>query len=128
MQSPQEFMESFLREHAELLQTQFRQSVPFYEKHYDETFLKRYHKFHASEGQNPEALVTVDVSGESATAITTKTLWESEQRYRYHLAQSGQSWRISKVDWRCHLCHGSGRFGEAVCDSCHGEGWQDGNS
>ena len=126
MQSPQEFMQCYLREHAELLLTQFQQSVPFYEKHYGEAFLKRYHKFHASEGKNPEALVAVDIAGDSATAITTKTLWESEQRHRYHLSLSGGCWRITRVDWRCHLCQGTGRFGDVVCDSCHGEGWQNG--
>jgi len=126
MHSPQEFMQSYLREHAELLHTQFRQSLPFYEKHYGEAFMRHYHKFHASETQNREALVSVDVSGESAIAITTKTLWESEQRCRYHLVSSKESWRITRIDWRCHLCNGSGRFGDAVCDSCHGEGWQNG--
>jgi hypothetical protein len=126
MQTAHEFMDCFLREQADWLQNQFRQGVPFHEKYYSQSFLDRYHQFHAFETQNPEALVTLDVSGESAMAITKKTLSGSEQRYRYHLVLSGQSWRIRNVGWRCHLCQGTGRFGGAVCDSCNGEGWQDG--
>jgi hypothetical protein len=126
MQSPQEFMESYLREGAELSKMQFRQSLPFHEKHYSEIFLKAYYEFHASESQNPEALVSVEVAGESATAITNKSLWESKERNRYHLVFSGQSWKISGVDWTCYVCKGTGRDGEAVCEFCHGEGWQPG--
>jgi hypothetical protein len=128
MQSPEEFIKCYLREHAELLRAHLHQSTPFHEKYYDEAFLKRYREFHTFESANPESLVSVENSGDTATAITSKILWGTEQGSRYHLTLSEERWRIMKVERRCHYCQGSGNLFGKVCDGCNGTGWWSGGA
>ena len=120
-------MDAYLREHADLLQALFQKSVAVYERYFGQTFLDSFKKFHDWERRNPEALLSVDVSGESATAITrTSSLALPEGRSRYLLTVSGETWRISRMDSMCYVCEGSGQVAGCVCGVCSGEGWMKG--
>ena len=123
MQRANQFLERFLQEQAELQETWYRQGVPFYEKYFGEAWLEQQRRFLTHERQNPETLVNVEESGDSATAITTHTTGTLKRRTRYHLARSRDGWKIETMDFSCLVCDGTGKFGGKVCDSCSGDGW-----
>jgi hypothetical protein len=125
MESAQDFMESYLREHAQLSETYQRLSRPIDEKFLAPDYLKLYLDRRARRQQNPEKLLSVDSSHEIAKVITTAPSAGMPRQYRYHLRRSAASWQIHEIEWECLLCHGSGRRGESRCDICEGTGWRD---
>ena len=125
MQSPQDFMQSFLREKGDMNQVNYQRSVVLHRKFFSEEYVKSMQDWHAEREKNPEAVVSAEVSGTSAKVITSEIFAERQLRHRYLLQHSGSDWRIYGKEWECFACHGTGRKGTVDCPICGGVGWKD---
>jgi hypothetical protein len=124
MMTPQQFIESYLHEKAEVYARANTQLEPLYKRYFDGPMLQRYGDFLLSDRQ-----VVDEVSQSSASAmVITHMRFKSADlrlRWRYHLSAVGENWKIIRKDRQCVVCHGSGRLGTTACSKCAGEGWHD---
>jgi hypothetical protein len=125
MESPTQFMESFLRAQTEVsvASRELHRSLEarFFEPEYQALYSAR----RAARQNSPERILEVEDSGSVAKVITSGRLGGTPKRYRYHLRRSATTWMICEWEWECVLCDGSGRLSGSACDMCHGTGWKD---
>jgi hypothetical protein len=88
-QSAQEFIEHYLRSKAELQRSHFQLHKVLYEKYFGENLLNYYLDWERQRREKPERLISVEVSDNSAKAITIEHFGERQHR-------------------PCHLCNGVG--------------------
>jgi hypothetical protein len=128
-QTAQEFMESYLREKAELMKTDNKMRGAFEEKFYSEAIMKYiYPSRERTLEMNRDMLLAVAVDGDEAKAVTTKPPVGSDEiqpMQRYHLRRAGKRWRIFCTESTCMNCNGSGRIPKGSCAICGGTGWKD---
>ena|SRR5947209_4272778 len=124
MTTPQQFVESFLQEKAAAHAGANVRLVPVYAKYFGEPLSKHAREFLLRD-KVETAFEDVKQSGGLATAITREHFRSGDIRTRYHLAAVGESWKISRIDRECFLCHGTGKLGEMVCRKCGGARWYD---
>jgi len=113
MESPQQFMELFLREEAQLDQAERQLYHAFHERFYANDYLALLQR-----------IVSIEDLGDSAKVVT-KGPYVIPKHSRYHLRRTGTSWRISGLEWECLGCDGSGRRRGKPCEECRGIGWRD---
>jgi hypothetical protein len=123
MQTPQEFVQSVLRERAELDRINQERSMVHFEKFYAGEYVKSLRDLDAE--CQPETIAGVEVSNTTARVFTVCTVFKQEQRHRYLLRLSGSDWQIYAKEQACVFCHGSGRNGKIDCFLCGGAGWRD---
>jgi hypothetical protein len=118
MQSPQEFIESFLREKADMDQVNSQRSIVLNQKFFAEEYVRSLKEWYAK--LEPEILANVEVSDTSAKVITVQTCDERQLRSRYLLRLSGSDWQIYGKEWECIICHVTGQKGTSNCHFCGG--------
>jgi hypothetical protein len=80
----------------------------------------------AREMANYEAESVLGVTTQVDSAeVTTTGAFGGHFRARYHLQRSSDDWLISRVQFECSLCHGTGKrkHGSGDCSFCGGHGW-----
>jgi hypothetical protein len=125
MESPTQFMESFLRAQTEA-STASRElyrslEARFFAPGYQAPCSAR----RAAKRDSPERILCVEDIGSVAKIITSGPPSGIPKRYRYHLRQSATTWQICEREWECLICSGSGQQSDNPCDTCHGTGWKD---
>lgn len=124
MTTPQQFLESFLREKVAAYAEANVRLAPIYTKYSGEPLLE-----HAGDFLLPasvrEVIENVKQSAASAILITREHFRIADLRMRYHLAAVGDGWWIVRIDRDCFICRDTGRRGRTVCQICGGEGWYD---
>jgi hypothetical protein len=123
MQSPHDFIQSYLCEKKDLERLSCQHGMVLHQKFYAEEYSKSLQDWHAARDKNPESIVSAEVSDTSAKVITIEPLGRNKQRYRYLLRLSGLDWKIYGREWECFVCHGTGREGKVECHLCGGVGW-----
>jgi len=122
-------MDSYLQEKARIEETHRRLHrrlhEPFEKRFLAADYLKLYVERRQHREENPETFVSLELSGNTAKAITTGRASGYPKRYRYHLQKSLVGWRITEIEWECVLCGGTGTLSDRVCPSCTGAGWRD---
>ena len=122
MITPQQFLEAFFREKVSIYAEANLQLAPVYARYFGDPVSKRIHDFLLID--HVKAVVEeVKQSNDSAVAITSEGWGKTSIRTRYHLAPSGESWKIIGIDRQCLQCLMSGPSQE--CQKCGGEGWYD---
>jgi hypothetical protein len=122
MTTPQQFLESFLREKAAAYTDTRARLTPVYAKYFGEPLLHHAHQFMPVD--TVRAVVEdVRQSGGTASAVTRERVRSADLRNRYRLAADGESWRIVGIDRECLFCRGTGRSDGSRCQKCGGEGW-----
>ncbi len=124
MTTPQQFVESFLREKAAAYTEARARLAPVYTKYFGEPLLQRAERFMP---RDTVRAVVEDVmqSDSIASAVTREQFGSADLRTRYRLAAAGESWKIIGIDRECFLCRGTGQSGGLRCQKCDGEGWYD---
>jgi DnaJ-class molecular chaperone len=125
MQTAEEFMQSYLRDKAEMQQFQHEKIKEFHRKYFGESYIKYLSDWQDAKKHNPEIFVSIELSRLSAKAITSEPLGNTQQRYCYDLVVSGQGWKIERKTWECFACRGIGRGDRNICNVCNGKGWTD---
>jgi hypothetical protein len=124
MQTPEEFMRDYLREHIEDEKRELASREPFRKRFFtDECF------FDSRSGTlrmwESEVLLSVSRSDTGATAITKYEMRTHTHKHRYHLLQGDRGWLIQCVDMGCPFCNE--KVQNSSCRFCHGTGWRSGN-
>jgi hypothetical protein len=125
LSSVQDFIQSYLREQADLSQAHRRLARPFQERFYAPDYLGVLFGFRDMMDQNPERFVSAEISEGVPKAITTHSLEGRDRRYRYHLLKSTSGWQITSKEWECFVCRGTGLKSGNKCHVCDGAGWKD---
>lgn len=125
MADARDFMEFYLRGKAELEIVQRRLAEDFERRLLAPDYLRLYADRRNHAAENPEAVISVEQSGNAARVITTGRSGGTPRRYRYHLRVTGDAWQIHEIQWECFLCHGTGARGDGMCQLCGGRGWKD---
>lgn len=124
MTTPQQFLESFLKERAAAYSIANARLVPLYAGYFGEPLSQ--HTKDLLLRENLELVEDVKHSGDSAVIVTREHFELRDLQKRYHLAAVRQEWKIVRIDWECFLCRGSGRARSGTaCRICRGEGWYD---
>ena len=125
MATPQETVESFLREKAAMAAESNTRLAPVHAKYFGEPLLKHARDFLAID--KVEAMVAeVSQSLDTATVITREQRARNTAlRKRYRLSLEGRDWKIISIEWECFVCNGTGASGQMACHWCGGEGWWD---
>ena len=124
MTPPQEFLEAFLREKAEVYAEANTRLEPLLAKYFGEPLAQRTQGFLLSDRQ---VVDEVSQSGSSAKVTTRAHFRTADLRQRFHLAAVGETWKIVRIDRPCFYCRGTGKQGNEVCGKCEGDGWCDSN-
>jgi hypothetical protein len=117
MNTPQHFIETFLQEKATIYGDANLRLEPVYRKYFGEPLLQRLDGFLLRDRQ------VVDYgkqSSASTVVITRAHLKTADIRTRYHLAATGETWKIVRIDRECYICRGTGRSGDLACQKCGG--------
>jgi hypothetical protein len=122
--SPQQFVEWFISEQKQLGAAVQQLRRPFEERFFDTEYSALHAKFRAAREEYSERILETDKSGDTARVITSGP-GGVRGRFRYHLQRSGETWRISEVEWECFACRGTGTRGDKTCEVCGGAGWKD---
>ena len=122
MTTPQQFLESFLREKTAIYAEANTRLSPVYMNYLGEPLSQHTAEFLL---QDKPEITFDDVSQNADSAVvTTRQHFRSRDiRRRYHLAALGENWKIVRIDWECFCCNGTGRSGDSRCQKCNGEGW-----
>src|ERR1700744_1811760 len=124
-QTAQEFMESYLREKADLIKSDNRNRWAFEEKFYSEEIMKHsYSSWKQQEELLPEVLSVVTDCGDVVKVVTTMPALRNSMT-RYHLRIAGERSQICCTEFVCIDCGGSGQTAKGVCSRCGGTGWID---
>ena len=122
MTTPQQFLESFLREKAAAYSDARTRLSPVYAKYFGEPLAQHAERFMPKD--TVRAIVEdVRHSNGSASAVTRERFASADIRTRYRLTAVGESWKIIGIDRECFLCRGTGQSGGSRCQKCDGEGW-----
>lgn len=125
-QTAQEFMDSYLREKAELMKLDHRVRGAFEEKFYSEEIMKHsYYSREKNEELNREMLSEIAVDGDVAKVVTTMPAVGRKATQRYHLRMAGERWQICCSESPCIHCNGPGQIAKGFCSRCGGTGWKD---
>ena len=127
MSTPQQFLESFLHEKLAIYADANVRLAPMFARYFGEPLLDRAGDFLLLARMRE----VIDDVAESAGSALVVTSIQSERfagasiRARYHLAATGETWKITRIDRQCVYCRGTGQSGQAPCQQCGGEGWND---
>jgi hypothetical protein len=124
MPSPQQFLESFLRDTTAAWAVARPHLSAVYSKYFGGPLS------HQAERFMPNAAVRAEVeevtqSDGVASVVTREHFTAADIRTRYRLAPSGESWRIVGIDRECLVCRGTGQSCASRCRMCDGMGWRD---
>jgi DnaJ-class molecular chaperone len=122
MTPPQEFLEAFFREKAEVYADANTRLEPLLVRYFGEPLSQRTQGFLLSDRQVVDEVFR---SGSSAKVTTRARYPTADLRQRFHLTAVGESWKIVRIDRQCFYCQGTGRQRNEVCRQCRGEGWCD---
>src|SRR4051812_20598487 len=122
MTTPQQFIESFLREKSAAYVDTRTRLTPVYAKYFGEPLSQHAERFMPRDTLRA-IIEDVRQSDGVASAVTREHFRSGDLRTRYRLAASGESWKIIDIDRECFLCHGTGRSDGSRCEKCDGEGW-----
>jgi hypothetical protein len=124
MKSVQDFLSEYFRLRTESHKVSCASFVPVIERF----FAQGYDPFNPklSIARSAAEKVLAVSASEGFTEVTTSGFTDGQWRARYRLIASGDTWRISSVEWECGVCHGSGRSknGSHECKLCKGKGWK----
>jgi hypothetical protein len=125
MTTPQQFLESFLKEKAAAYTVANKGLEPLYSKSFGEPLLRHARDF-LLRNRAEHVFEDVKQSDDSAVIVTREHFELRDLRIRYHLVANAEEWKIVRIDWECFLCRGTGhsRAG-TICRKCAGEGWYD---
>ena len=124
MTTPQQFVESFLREKAAAYSDTRTRLAPVYAKYFGEPLSR--HAEHFMPRDTVRAVVEdVRQSDGVASAVAREHFRSADLRTRYRLRAAGESWKVIGIDRECFLCGGTGQSGCSRCQKCDGEGWYD---
>ena len=122
MTTPQQFLESFLREKAAAYTETRARLTPVYTKYFGEPLLQHAQQFMPAD--TVRAVVEdVRQSDGIASAVTRERGRNADLRTRYRLAANGESWRIVGIGHECFPCRGTGQSDGSRCQKCEGEGY-----
>jgi hypothetical protein len=124
MKSPQEVLESFLREKAEIFADADKRLAPLHAKYFGQPLLPNASDFLLRDTAQA-VFEDVAVSEGLAKITTLERIKTHDLRMRYHLAKSGATWKIVRIDRECFYCQRTGKRSGAQCSVCGGEGWFD---
>ena len=121
MTTPQQFIESFLREKAAAYADMRTRLAPVYAKYFGEPLSQHAERFMP---RDTVRAVVEDVrrSDGVASAVAREHLRSADLRTRYRLAAAGESWKIIGIDRECFLCRGTGESGGSRWQKCDGKG------
>jgi len=126
MESPQHFIELFLRERTRIDEAIEQMGDRLYTPFNDRFYAVEYRKFCEERRTRiiPEAVLSVEETEGEAKVVTNGPA-EHPKRIRYLLQRKGTTWRITGLEWDCGICDGSGKRLDKVCQHCLGTGWRD---
>jgi hypothetical protein len=122
--TPQQFIESFLREKAGAYSETHAQLAPVLAKYFGEPLFQHAEDFMPS-GTARAIIADVRQSEGASSAVVREHFRSADLRTRYRLAADGETWKIIGIDRECFLCGGTGQSGGSSCQKCGGEGWYD---
>ena len=124
MITPQQFLESFLREKAASYTETRARLTSVYARYFGEPLLQ--HADYFMPKDTVRAVVEdVRQSDGVVSAVTREHILRADIRTRYHLSAVGESWKIIGIDRECIMCRGTGQSNGARCQHCDGEGWHE---
>jgi hypothetical protein len=124
MNTPQQFLETFLQAKASVYADANVHLSPVYAKFFGEPLSQRARDFMLPD-RVEDVIEDVKQSAGSVRAITRRHFKTADISKRYHLAPDGKTWKIVRIDRECFWCHGTGQSGSSRCQKCDGEGWHD---
>jgi hypothetical protein len=123
METAQEFIERYLREKSEIFQASRQRSEDLHQKFFGEDYLKIIQDWQDTHRHGPESFEIADASDTSAKITTIKVFNNKQERVRYYLKFSAETWKITNQERECFLCNGAGGKNKAACKLCNGNGW-----
>src|SRR2546422_11578383 len=121
MITAQKFLQSFLKERAAIYAEANMRLAPLYAKCFGEP-LSQYADDFLLRDKEDHVFEDMKESGEFATIVTREQFKVRALRTRYHLAASGDTWKIARIEMECFLCQRTGRTRDgAICRQCGGE-------
>lgn len=125
MQTPEEFMNFYLRTKKEMHEARWERYQRLHDKYYEGEI----QTLTALEGTiffwRPEHVVKVEVSGDEAQVTTFRSVHARNEFFvRYHLRLAGEQWQICRHENCCQKCKGTGfQLTGQTCPGCKGTGW-----
>ena len=108
MQTPEQFLSSFLKGRAAAYALANEKLAPLHAKCFGEPLLGHAGDFLLRDGSQA-AFEEVRSSGDTVTIITREHFEIRDLCLRYHLAKVSEEWRIVRIDRECVLCRGTGQ-------------------
>src|ERR1700749_3154733 len=110
METAQEFMERFLRKKAEAQKITAAHYISLFESFHTKEFLERFLRKQTDRENNLEKLEKVEEHEGSVTAFTSELYPTLNFLCRYHLLLHNATWRITRTDYACIFCKGTGKM------------------
>jgi hypothetical protein len=127
MNTPKEFLESFLQEKTAAWAVARPLLGAVHSKYFGEPLSRHAERYMPREAVRAE-VEEVRQSNGTASAVTREHFSTADIRTRYRLAAVGGSWKIIGIDRECFFCRGTGQTCGSRCEKCDGEGWHDGST
>jgi len=128
MQSIIQFMQGYFEDRTAANNTSCQSSDPFRKKYYTSEYLDDYRKSYdnalAFELKEPAKVLSVTEAAQASVVTTLEPMLDRQVPFRYHLVPCDGTWRISRREWQCFLCKGTGKRRKMTCDRCGGTGWR----
>lgn len=125
METAQEFMERYLKEAAGTQKAVFSNYISLFKSFHTAECLERFLKTQSDRENNLEKLEMVEEHNGSVKAFTTEQFETLNFRRRYHLLLQDTIWKITRTDYACSLCAGTGKKRDSTeCSFCKGTGWK----
>ena len=123
MQSPHDFIREYLTEQVRIQEVWRDVWLPVRHRFFQPgcTLFDPQRNIDRAKAETP---LETSESGPGTAVVTTSGFGEG-LRLRYTLQNSGEAWRINRVEMECNLCQGTGTFRTGVCKWCKGDGWKE---
>ena len=123
--TPQQFVESFLREKAAAWGEARAYLKPVFSNYFGNPLLEYSERFMPRTSDVVIGDGDVTQTNGGACVITHERIQTLDLRVRYRLEATGDTWKIVGIDRLCVRCRGTGQFRNAKCELCDGEGFRD---
>jgi len=124
MTTPQQFVESFLKEKAKAWREARPYLKPVFSNYFDNSLLQHAEQFMPRDTVDTVIEDVTQTDG-AASVVACERIKALDLRTRYRLEAKGDAWKIIGIDRMCVICRGTGQFRNSKCEVCNGEGFCD---
>jgi len=121
MQSPKEFIQSYLKEKARVHEMWSNAWKPVHARFFQPDYRPLSPEKSAALSK---AETVLDVANFHDSAVVITSGYGERFKLRYTLLTVGESWQISQIDLECAMCRTTGKRNEKECKLCGGKGWK----